>query len=85
MPTEWKNGFREYWVQGYSRRIAMNFTKGKFKLQYVSYIPFSLFRPALFANHDLDVPNIAATQNSPPIDLLGEICGGGLTLLKKIK
>ncbi|EAW51417.1 hCG1795123 [Homo sapiens] len=40
-------------------------------------------RPALFANHDLDVPKIAATQNSPPIDLLGEICGGGLTLLKK--
>lgn len=47
------------------------------------YIPFSLFRPALFANHDLDVPNVAATQNSPPTDLLGEICGGGLTLLKK--
>jgi len=46
------------------------------------FLPFSLFRPALFANHDLDDPKTAATQNSPPTDLLGEICGAGLVLLK---
>lgn len=47
------------------------------------YLPFSLFSPGLFANHDLDDPKTAATQNSPPIDLLGEICGAGLVLLKE--
>lgn len=28
-----ENEFREYWVQDYSRRTTMNFTKGKFKHQ----------------------------------------------------
>lgn len=50
---------------------------------FVIYQPFSLFRPGLFANHDLDDPKTAATQNSPPTDLLGEICGAGLDLLKE--
>lgn len=56
------------------------------KPRFAVYLPFSLFSPGLFANHDLDDPKTAATQNSPPIDLLGEICGAGLVLLKeKIK
>lgn len=36
-------------------------------------LPFSLFMFGLVMNQDLDEAKMAATQNSPPLDLLGEI------------
>lgn len=35
----------------------------------------------LVRNQEREEANIAATQNSPPLDLLGEIWGGGFALL----
>lgn len=35
----------------------------------------------LVRNQERDEAKMAATQNSPPLDLLGEIWGGGLALL----
>lgn len=70
-------------------QIAQNLTQNKnlswngieYNPNSVRYQPFSRLRPELFANHDLEAPKTAATQNSPPTDLLGEICGAGLDLL----
>lgn len=36
----------------------------------------------LVRNQERDEAKVAATQNSPPLDLLGEIWGGGLALLQ---
>lgn len=47
--------------------------------------PFSLFMLGLVMNQERDEPKMAATQNSPPLDLLGEIWGGGLALLQESK
>lgn len=44
-------------------------------------LPFSLFMLGLVRNQEREEANIAATQNSPPLDLLGEIWGGGFALL----
>ena len=35
----------------------------------------------LVMNQERDEAKTVATKNSPPLDLLGEICGGGLPLL----
>lgn len=37
----------------------------------------------LVMNQERDEAKMAATQNSPPLDLLGEIWGGGLALLQE--
>lgn len=47
------------------------------------YPPFSLFMLGLVMNQERDGAKMAATQNSPPVDLLGEIWGGGLALLRE--
>lgn len=39
----------------------------------------------LVMNQEREEANMAATQNSPPLDLLGEIWGGGLALLLEEK
>lgn len=39
----------------------------------------------LVMNQEREEAKTAATQNSPPLDLLGEIWGGGLALLQKKK
>lgn len=44
-------------------------------------IPFSRFILGLVMNQEREEEKTAATQNSPPLDLLGEIWGGGLALL----
>lgn len=48
-------------------------------------LPFSLFMLGLVRNQERDEANMAATQNSPPLDLLGEIWGGGFALLLEEK
>lgn len=45
--------------------------------------PFSLFMLGLVMYQEREAAKTAATQNSPPLDLLGEICGGGLALLQE--
>lgn len=39
----------------------------------------------LVMSQERDEAKMAATQNSPPLDLLGEIWGGGLALLEEGK
>lgn len=46
-------------------------------------LPFSLFMLGLVMNQERGDAKMAATQNSPPLDLLGEIWGGGLDLLQE--
>lgn len=50
-----------------------------------TFLPFSLFMLGLVRNQERDEANMAATQNSPPLDLLGEIWGGGFALLLEEK
>lgn len=52
-------------------------------LGLIQFVPFSLFMFGFVRNQERDEAKIAATQNSPPLDLLGEIWGVGLALLQE--
>lgn len=54
--------------------LCQDIDSGKMRQAVVAMVePFSLFMLGLVMNQERDEAKMAATQNSPPLDLLGEI------------